>query len=59
MLGLSSIPTAHPLYKGMLGMHGNIGPNVNTNRADLIVAVGMRFDDRVTGDVKNTLPTPR
>ncbi len=59
MLGLSSIPTAHPLYKGMLGMHGNIGPNVNTNRADLIVAVGMRFDDRVTGDVKKYAPNAK
>ncbi len=52
LLGLSTIPSAHPLYKGMLGMHGNIGPNVNTNRCDLLVAVGMRFDDRVTGDTK-------
>ena len=50
LLGLSTMPSAHPLYKGMLGMHGNIGPNVNTNRCDLLVAVGMRFDDRVTGD---------
>lgn len=50
LLGLSTIPSAHPLYKGMLGMHGNIGPNVNTNRCDLLIAVGMRFDDRVTGD---------
>lgn len=50
LLGLSTFPSNHPLYKGMLGMHGNIGPNVNTNRADLIIAVGMRFDDRITGD---------
>lgn len=50
LLGLSTMPSSHPLYKGMLGMHGNIGPNVNTNRCDLLVAVGMRFDDRVTGD---------
>lgn len=50
LLGLSTIPSSHPLYKGMLGMHGNIGPNVNTNRCDLLIAVGMRFDDRVTGD---------
>jgi len=50
LLGLSVIPTAHPLNKGMLGMHGNIGPNYLTNRADVILAVGMRFDDRVTGD---------
>lgn len=50
LLGLSTMPSDHPLYKGMLGMHGNIGPNVNTNRADLLIAIGMRFDDRVTGD---------
>lgn len=50
LLGMSTIPSNHPLYKGMLGMHGNIGPNVNTNRCDLLVAIGMRFDDRVTGD---------
>ncbi len=56
MLGLSSIPTAHPLNKGMLGMHGNLGPNINTNKADLLIAVGMRFDDRVTGDVKKYAP---
>lgn len=56
LLGLSTIPSDHPLYKGMLGMHGNIGPNVNTNRADLIVAVGMRFDDRVTGDTSKYAP---
>ena len=50
LLGLSALPSEHRLMKGMLGMHGNIGPNVNTNRADLIIAVGMRFDDRVTGN---------
>lgn len=50
LLGLSTIPSDHHLYKGMLGMHGNIGPNVNTNRCDVLIAVGMRFDDRVTGD---------
>ncbi len=50
LLGLSTVPSDHPLYKGMLGMHGNIGPNINTNRCDLLIAVGMRFDDRVTGD---------
>ncbi|WP_289687480.1 biosynthetic-type acetolactate synthase large subunit [Muribaculum intestinale] len=59
LLGLSTIPSAHPLYKGMLGMHGNIGPNVNTNRADLIIAVGMRFDDRITGNVKAYAPQSR
>lgn len=53
LLGLSVFPTSHPLYMGMLGMHGNYGPNVLTNEADVIVAVGMRFDDRVTGCLKN------
>ncbi len=52
LLGLSAFPSAHPLFVGMLGMHGNYGPNVKTNEADLIIAVGMRFDDRVTGDLK-------
>jgi len=56
LLGLSTIPSGHRLNKGMLGMHGNIGPNVNTNRADLIIAVGMRFDDRVTGDLARYAP---
>lgn len=51
LLGLSAFPTHHPLYAGMLGMHGNYGPNVLTNEADVIIAVGMRFDDRVTGDL--------
>lgn len=50
LLGLSAIPSGHPLFAGMLGMHGNVAPNYNTNRADLLIAVGMRFDDRVTGD---------
>ena len=59
MLGLSGIPTSHPQYVGMLGMHGNLGPNINTNRADVIVAVGMRFDDRVTGDVRKYAPNAR
>ncbi len=49
LLGLSAIPTSHPLNKGMLGMHGNLGPNVKTNECDVLIAVGMRFDDRVTG----------
>lgn len=49
--GLSTIPMDHPLYVGMLGMHGNYGPNLLTNEADLIIAVGMRFDDRVTGSL--------
>ncbi|MEM9672902.1 MAG: biosynthetic-type acetolactate synthase large subunit [Bacteroidota bacterium] len=52
LLGLSAFPSEHPLYVGMLGMHGNYGPNVLTNQADVIVAVGMRFDDRVTGNLE-------
>jgi acetolactate synthase-1/2/3 large subunit len=52
LLGLSAMPSDHPLNVGMLGMHGNYGPNLKTNEADLIVAIGMRFDDRVTGDLK-------
>ena len=51
MLGLSAAPTSHPLNMGMLGMHGNLAPNVMTNQCDLLIAVGMRFDDRVTGDL--------
>lgn len=51
LLGLSSFPVNHPLYTGMLGMHGNYAPNINTNKCDLIIAVGMRFDDRVTGNL--------
>lgn len=51
LLGLSALPTGFKHYKGMLGMHGNIGPNMKTNEADVILAVGMRFDDRVTGAV--------
>lgn len=50
LLGLSAMPSDHPLMKGMLGMHGNIGVNYNTNLADVIIAIGMRFDDRVTGN---------
>lgn len=49
LLGLSALSTEHPLNMGMLGMHGNLAPNVKTNEADVIIAVGMRFDDRVTG----------
>jgi acetolactate synthase-1/2/3 large subunit len=52
LLGLSAFPSGHRLYAGMLGMHGNYGPNMLTNQADLIIAIGMRFDDRVTGNVK-------
>jgi acetolactate synthase-1/2/3 large subunit len=50
-LGLSAVPSNHPLNKGILGMHGNLGPNVMTNQCDLLIAVGMRFDDRVTGNL--------
>ena len=49
--GLSSIPNSHPLHMGMLGMHGNYGPNVKTNECDVLIAIGMRFDDRVTGNL--------
>ena len=49
ILGMSAIPTDHPLGVGMLGMHGNYGPNLLTNECDVLIAVGMRFDDRVTG----------
>ncbi|MBO7441844.1 MAG: acetolactate synthase large subunit, partial [Paludibacteraceae bacterium] len=52
LLGLSALPSDHRLNKGMLGMHGNVGPNIKTNEADVIIAIGMRFDDRVTGDLK-------
>jgi acetolactate synthase I/II/III large subunit len=51
LLGLGAFPPDHPLYVGYLGMHGNYAPNILTNEADVILAVGMRFDDRVTGDV--------
>ena len=53
ILGLSAVPTEHPLNVGMVGMHGNYGPNVLTNECDLLIAVGMRFDDRVTGNLKS------
>lgn len=51
LMGLSAVPVDHPLYVGYLGMHGNYGPNMKTNECDLLIAVGMRFDDRVTGDL--------
>jgi acetolactate synthase-1/2/3 large subunit len=51
LLGLGGFPTDHPNYVGFLGMHGNYGPNVNTNECDLLIGIGMRFDDRVTGNV--------
>ena len=52
ILGLSALPTSHPLNLGMVGMHGNYAPNVLTNQCDVLLAIGMRFDDRVTGDLK-------
>ena len=52
LLGLSALPSDHPLNMGMLGMHGNLGPNVMTNQCDVLIAIGMRFDDRVTGNLK-------
>lgn len=51
ILGLSALPTDHRLNVGMVGMHGNYGPNVLTNECDLLIAIGMRFDDRVTGNL--------
>ncbi|WP_299361482.1 biosynthetic-type acetolactate synthase large subunit [Winogradskyella sp.] len=51
ILGASAIPTAHPLNVGMVGMHGNYAPNVLTNECDVLIAIGMRFDDRVTGNL--------
>jgi acetolactate synthase-1/2/3 large subunit len=51
LLGLSAMPDSHELYVGMLGMHGNYAPNILTNECDVLIAIGMRFDDRVTGDL--------
>ena len=51
LLGADALPSDHPLNVGMLGMHGNLGPNKMTNECDVLIAVGMRFDDRVTGDL--------
>ncbi len=53
ILGLSALPTDHPLNVGMVGMHGNYGPNKLTNECDALIAIGMRFDDRVTGDLNS------
>jgi acetolactate synthase I/II/III large subunit len=50
LLGLGCFPTDHPNYAGFLGMHGNYGPNVNTNECDVLIGIGLRFDDRVTGN---------
>ncbi|SCY43125.1 acetolactate synthase, large subunit [Nonlabens sp. Hel1_33_55] len=51
ILGASAVPTSHDLNVGMVGMHGNYGPNILTNECDVLIAIGMRFDDRVTGDL--------
>lgn len=51
LLGLSALPSVHPNYMGMLGMHGNYAPNLMTNQCDVLIGIGLRFDDRVTGDV--------
>ncbi len=59
LLGLSSMPSDHPLYRGMLGMHGNVAPNYLTNRADVIIGVGLRFDDRVTSMLATYAPQAR
>ena len=53
ILGLSALPTKHSLNMGMVGMHGNYGPNMLTNQCDVLIAIGMRFDDRVTGNLNS------
>lgn len=53
LMGLSAFPTNHPLYAGMVGMHGNYGPNMNTNECDVLIAIGMRFDDRITSNLNS------
>lgn len=59
LMGISTVPNSHPLFIGMLGMHGNIAGNRMTQQSDLIVAVGMRFSDRVTGNVKQYAPNAK
>lgn len=59
LMGISCFPSNHRLYAGLLGMHGNLGPNRLTNEADLLIAIGMRFDDRVTGNLKKYAPEAR
>ena len=51
LLGLGAFPNNNPTYVGYLGMHGDYAPNIKTNECDVLIAIGMRFDDRVTGDV--------
>lgn len=59
LMGISAVPNDHPLYVGMLGMHGNLGANEMTQQSDLLIAVGMRFSDRVTGNVKTYAPNAK
>ena len=59
LMGISAVPNNHPLFVGNLGMHGNLAANEMTQHSDLIIAVGMRFSDRVTGDVKNYAPNAK
>lgn len=59
LMGLSGVPSAHPLYIGMLGMHGNIAGNLMTQESDLLIAVGMRFSDRVTGNTETYAPNAK
>jgi acetolactate synthase-1/2/3 large subunit len=59
LLGLSAFPTAHQLYAGLLGMHGNYGVNKLSNQADVVIAIGMRFDDRVTSKLSTYLPNAK
>lgn len=56
LMGISAIPNSHPLFVGNLGMHGNLSANAMTQQSDLIIAVGMRFSDRITGDIKRYAP---
>lgn len=55
-MGLSAVPSAHPNYIGMVGMHGNVAPNRLTQKCDVLLSVGMRFSDRVTGDLNTYAP---
>lgn len=59
LMGISAVPSSHSLYTGQLGMHGNLAPNMMTQASDLIIAIGMRFSDRVTGDVTKYAPNAR
>jgi len=59
LMGLSSIATSHPLFAGNVGMHGNLAPNMMTQQSDLIIAIGMRFSDRVTGDTARYAPNAK